>query len=191
LQIGDPSDTRGIIFMSHHQYFSAFSDQKQPSLATPQQLASLVPAGRTVLWLWGHEHRLAFYDLLAVKGCSLNVYARCIGVGGFPTQLAQVPPSAKKFRLRVFDDRVYSVQQGAFWKAKIGFQGFSHLNFSGPFLSINYRSLHIDGNGVLSPSDSDLLVSETWLVDSTGNVELSFFDVVNSNMTVVNDFDDS
>src|SRR5687768_7125569 len=79
------SDTRGIIILSHHQVESAFGGA---SPATPLQIAALLPANRTVLWLWGHEHRLAFYNLLSLEGAAnpLNLYGRCVGNSGFPSK---------------------------------------------------------------------------------------------------------
>jgi len=77
VQIGNASDTRGLIFFSHHQVLSAFGGG---SLATPFQIADLLPPNRTVLWLWGHEHRLAFYDPQTitnpVSGRSFSVEGR-------------------------------------------------------------------------------------------------------------------
>jgi hypothetical protein len=47
-------DPRGIVILSHHQYVSRY-DNCYPRPA--QQLAEFF--SRPVLWLWGHEHRLA------------------------------------------------------------------------------------------------------------------------------------
>jgi hypothetical protein len=61
-RLSDPTDMRPIIFMSHHQYFSAWEKGYD---STPKQLAALLPKDRVPLWLWGHEHRLSFYDKVA------------------------------------------------------------------------------------------------------------------------------
>lgn len=65
-RLNDPTDMRPIIFVSHHQYYSAWEHGYD---ATPKQLASLLPANRVPLWLWGHEHRLSFYDQVSHGMC--------------------------------------------------------------------------------------------------------------------------
>ncbi len=186
VKISDPTDTRGIIFFSHHQTFSAFGKEDKYT-ATPKQIAALLPANRTVLWLFGHEHRVSFYDYNSgVDGVDgLNVYARCIGNGGYPTSIGDIPDRAAETNLKVYDDRVYTVLDG-FTERQIGFQGFQHLNFTGPEVTIDYKSLMFEADGhTLSSTQSDLLVTETWTFDASGNVVRSKFQVVNSNMTIV------
>jgi len=56
-------DPRGIVILSHHQYVSRF-DHCYPRPG--QQLAEFF--SRPVLWLWGHEHRLAIFRLLVERG---------------------------------------------------------------------------------------------------------------------------
>ena len=48
-------DTRGLVILSHHQYYSGF-EGKYPQAAKQMWQAGVQ---RPVLWLWGHEHRLA------------------------------------------------------------------------------------------------------------------------------------
>jgi len=189
VRIGDPDDKRGIVLLSHHQYFTAFSDQDPPNLDTPKQLAALIPPGRKVLWLWGHEHRFSLYGLHGVDGVGLNVYGRCVGVGGFPVQLSPVPEKARDFNLELYDDRTYDVAHGI-WNAPMGFNGFSVLNVSGNALSISYRSLLLDANGKLDPTASDELVVESWAVAPNGDVTLTDLQVVNPNITIVNNVPD-
>jgi hypothetical protein len=52
--LGNASDTRGIVFFSHHQVRTAFGTAYT---ATPDQIADLLPPNRTVAWFFGHEHR--------------------------------------------------------------------------------------------------------------------------------------
>ncbi len=106
VKLDDPTDTRGIILFSHHQPFTAF-DSKDKYPATPRQvplplplplhsnsqlnslcgwqIAALVPANRTILWLFGHEHRVSFYDRVVAPDsgeAGLAMYTRCVGNGG-------------------------------------------------------------------------------------------------------------
>lgn len=170
LRLWDPSDTRGVLLLSHHQYRSAFESQY---LATPRQLAALLPAGREVLWLWGHEHRLAFYGLGNSSGIKLNAHARCVGNGGFPTPITAIPKAARTAGLMAFDDRTYTVESGLM-NVPVGFNGFLQLVFTGPKLKIEYRSLA--PNATLSPpvsrTTNTLLVTEEWGVAPSGDVTL-------------------
>jgi len=72
------ADKRGIVLLSHHQYYSAFENQYT---LPARQLARFI--SRPVLWFWGHEHRLAIYGKFGMDG-SVQAYGRCIGNGGFP-----------------------------------------------------------------------------------------------------------
>jgi hypothetical protein len=138
------ADRRGVILLSHHQYYSAFQqDYRRPA----QQLWD---AGlqRNVLWFWGHEHRLAGYDLFGPN--SLKCFGRCVGHGGMPV------------------DRGTSVQQPtpAFWDNRLAANGFGvngHVNlaFSGPYL----KSTYVDLRG-------DALLEEDWKCSNDGHVEL-------------------
>jgi|GEM_PF-410962 len=96
-------DKRGLIFLSHHQYCSAFKqlpgetqydwfseeEFQQPAM----QLAKIIGQNRPVLWLWGHEHRLAIYGSYQAAG-GITAYGRCIGNGGMPCDLVYDPSKA-------------------------------------------------------------------------------------------------
>jgi hypothetical protein len=71
---------RGIIVLSHHQNYSAF----EGSYRKPAEQLWKAGIRRPVLWFWGHEHRLAGYDLCASG--DLKSYGRCIGHGGMPVE---------------------------------------------------------------------------------------------------------
>jgi hypothetical protein len=133
-------DQRGLIIISHHQNYSGFQDQyKKPA----QQLWD---AGiqRPVLWFWGHEHRLAGYDLFGT--CDLKSFGRCIGHGGMPVDRGgPTHEPAPVF----YDNRVS--------KSTYGVNGFVNLTFAGPNLSAEYEDL--DGTKVLR---------EEWTVDGSG-----------------------
>jgi hypothetical protein len=137
-------DNRGLILMSHHQYYSGFEDQ------FPKPARQLWNAGitRPVLWFWGHEHRLAGYDLYG--GDRLQAFGRCVGHGGMPLSLG-VPD--RKPCPRFYDNR-----KGAHG---YGVNGHVNLAFTGPNLTATYVDL--DGTEILR---------ETWSVDASGTVQL-------------------
>lgn len=184
VKLGDPTDRRGIILLSHHQYFSAFGNSN-PSTATPSQIASLLPNNRTIIWLWGHEHRLAFYERnYNQSGLNINVYGRCVGNGGYPTAIAQQPPRARETKLKAYDDRLYQVDVG-FRNVSVGYNGWLFMTFQNNSLAIEYRSLMFNSSGQLTNTQSNLLVAEKFSVDSNGNVVQTNFTIVDKNMTVV------
>lgn len=69
---------RKIIFLSHHQPFSAFEPSNSAKLAAI--LAPILESGRIAAWYWGHEHRCVVYDRHPKWGTA----GRCIGHGGYP-----------------------------------------------------------------------------------------------------------
>jgi hypothetical protein len=136
-------DNRGVIIMSHHQYYSGFEDR------FPKPAQQLWDAGikRQVLWFWGHEHRFAGYDLYGSD--QLQAFGRCVGHGGMPLS-PQAPGKtpAPKF---------YDARQGT---EGFGVNGHVNLSFSGPNLTATYVDL--TGTPILS---------ETWLADGNGAVQ--------------------
>jgi hypothetical protein len=184
VKIGDSQDVRGIILISHHQYFSAFG-KSAPSKATPSQIAALLPANRTILWLWGHEHRLAFYQQnFNQSGLDINVFGRCVGNGGFPSSVHQQPERSRESRLRAYDDRLYEIDVG-FVKVPVGYNGWVFLTFQANTLAVEYRSLMHDASGNLSNTQSALLVTEQFTVDPKGSLVQVNFTIVDKNITVV------
>lgn len=137
VNLGDPSDKRGILIFTHHQFITAFG--KEPEFSKPaQQLASLLGPERTVLWLWGHEHKLAFYQKMRID-TGTSVYGRCIGNGGTPIEI-----NAKNFTLDkdksgykalvAFDKRF----QKAVNDNPLGFNGYSVLKLERETLTLSY-----------------------------------------------------
>jgi len=185
-RISDPNDHRPIVLLSHHQYFSAW---EHGYYSTPTQIAALLPMNRTVLWLWGHEHRLSFYDKTSAGGLNLNCYARCVGVGGFPTSVLKIPPQPAISNLRAYDNRVYILENGTF-SIPVGFNGFTRFTFKDAQLKLDYYSLQLDPvTKTVSNTTSTWLVSETWGSDAVGNVLPTSFTIVDPDMTVVKQFD--
>jgi hypothetical protein len=137
-------DQRGLILMSHHQNYSAFQDQYEK----PAQQLWDAGIQRSVLWFWGHEHRLAGYDLYGT--CGLKSFGRCIGHGGMPVDRGGPTHGPTPV---FYDDRLA--------KNSYGVNGFANLTFTGPTLLTEYEDL--DGTKVLR---------EEWMVDASGGVQL-------------------
>ena len=126
---------KATLLLSHHQYATSFSDEAFPLPA--QQLAEFF-AGQEVVWLYGHEHRLAIYKHRPSPG-GFPVYARCIGHGGMPVECADRPRRGQG--LKFYDPRGdYPLQEGAGTRA--GWNGFVNITCSGAELALNYRDLH-------------------------------------------------
>jgi len=142
--IAPGKDQRGLIIMSHHQYFSSF----QEDYRKPAQQLWQAGVTRPVLWFWGHEHRLAGYDLYGPD--NLKCHGRCIGHGGMPVDRGtpRLDP-----HVIFYDNRL--AQNG------FGVNGHVNLSFAGPSLT----AVYVDLNG------NDLLC-EQWSADRSGAVQL-------------------
>jgi hypothetical protein len=137
-------DKRGLIIASHHQNYSAFQNRYEK----PAQQLWDAGIRRPVLWFWGHEHRLAGYDLYGT--CELKSFGRCIGHGGMPVDRGL--PTREPVPV-FYDNRLA--------KNSYGVNGFVNLTFTGPTLTAQYDDL--DGTSVLR---------EEWAVDGSGAVQL-------------------
>jgi hypothetical protein len=135
-------DRRALVLLSHHQYYSSFeSGYTRPA----KQLKPFLD--RPVLWLWGHEHRLAIYDLHAeVDG--VPAYGRCLGHGGMPVEF-QNPK--RGLPLLFYDQRRYQNDEDL----NIGFNGHANVTVEAASLKIDYVDLK--GN---------LVFSEHWACDN-------------------------
>jgi hypothetical protein len=142
-------DNRGLILLTHHGCYSAFSEWYQ---IPARQLAQIIR--RPLIWFWGHEHKLAIYDKYAVPQ-GIEAYGRCIGHGGMPVERGKEPDI--ECPLLAWDNRRY--QNGEPLDA--GYNGHANLTFDGPSLHVEYRDLHCT-----------LLMTEDWRVDlSSGALE--------------------
>jgi hypothetical protein len=158
VKIYDKADTRGLIILTHHQICSAFDDIfPKPA----EQLSKAMDtAKRDVIWLWGHEHRLATYDLRYTDPNMLNGWARCIGNGGMPEELkAPDPVKGKQYNLRYYDDRYNRTISGK----QIGFNGYVNLELNGA----KAKFMHYDLN-------NKLLMEEEFTINS-GQVKQTDF----------------
>ena len=148
-------DPRGIVILSHHQYVSRF-DHCYPKPA--QQLAEFF--SRPVLWLWGHEHRLAIYEEAAMEG-GVTAFGRCIGHGGMPVDLppkdTTTKPPLHDFAVEFLDDRLYPNDENLV----VGYNGFAMMTLRDDQLTLDYVDLR--GTRVFS---------ETWRVEQGKLVRL-------------------
>ena len=143
-KIVQPDDKRGLVILSHHQNYSAFESQyKKPA-------KQMYDAGvrRNALWFYGHEHRLAGYELNGT--CGLRSYGRCIGHGGMPILLKQ--PGALP------DPVFYDYRKTT---NGYGVNGFVNLTFTDKVLRAEY--LDLDGTTILR---------ESWVALANGDVLL-------------------
>lgn len=143
-RVNPKGDKRGLILLTHHQYCSTF-DQEYPKAA--QQLSKLID--RPVLWLWGHEHRMAVYGKYSAAG-GIETYGRCIGHGGMPVGIN--PEIKRQDRpLVAYDNRQYPSPENIV----VGYNGFVNLTFKGTQLTLEYRDLK-----------NHLLLTEIWRIDN-------------------------
>lgn len=150
----DPNDKRGLIILSHHQISTAF-DTPYPR-AAEQLTKAMCKANRDVIWLWGHEHRMAIYDRLAVSKDSIAAYGRCIGHGGMPVEVKTVDPTrAAANKLLYYDNRIYKKTSGK----DLGFNGYVNMEMTGSRIDLTYADL----NG-------KVLVRESFCVDQKGDI---------------------
>ncbi len=149
-----PHDRRkATILLSHHQYYCAFPDEMFPRPA--EQLAEFF-RGQDIVWLWGHEHRLAVYDLYSSDG-NIRCFGRCVGHGGMPVETTK--PIHNDVPLRFHDARTdYPIGHGD----TAGWNGFANLTFSGTKLTIDYRDIK-----------NDSLYTETFTATPDGSVQLA------------------
>jgi hypothetical protein len=158
---------RGVIFLSHHQYYSQFeSGYDRPA----EQLARLLD--RPVLWFWGHEHRFAVYGRHATKKGRLQVYGRCVGHGGVPIEdIGDDPRPGRRNRvgLVLYDKR----ERTRISNTPVGYNGFANLVFDGRKLAVEYKDTE------------RLLVSESWEVDDDGILKGTSIDLAISDENLV------
>ena len=151
-------DKRGIILLTHHQPLSAF----EPVYSMiEQQLKDIFGPNKTILWFWGHEHRLAIYGANKLQ-CG-NVFGRCIGIGGMPVELNSdqrnsTPIKVKESNLIIYDDRVRETIDG---DIKLGHNGYAVLNLHEQELIIKYY----DDNDNKKDDKRRKILEEKWSID--------------------------
>ncbi|MFZ1320073.1 MAG: metallophosphoesterase [Ignavibacteria bacterium] len=164
-------DKRGLIFMTHHQYCTAF--EKEDEYVKPaEQLAKLIGRERPVLWIWGHEHRLTFFGKYASEK-GIPAYGRCIGNGGMPIEFKHkvLPEMDKKRNLILYDERIYTKIKNI----DIGYNGFTILNFKGNELRIEYYDIK-----------DQKIIEEKWTADNqSGKIEQQELKVLTTEKGIV------
>lgn len=167
----DRDTARGIVLLSHHQYYSAFEDQHEQAA---RQLERLIK--RPVLWLWGHEHRFALYGKARGQHSTLEVYGRCVGHGGMPLEdIGERPDErkAQRTQLVLYDHRERTRLPEA--DTPIGYNGYAELLFDGPNLVIEYSDI-----------DRHLIVRERWSVGAGGKLTGVAIDQPTTHPRIVN-----
>ncbi|MCE7040581.1 metallophosphoesterase [Dyadobacter sp. CY312] len=134
VRLGDPDDKRGLVFLSHHPYVSAFREQYAKPGEQIQEL--LGNSEREIIWFWGHDHRLVVYNK-AQNGNGPVAYGRCLGHGGLPVEI-KMPHSEEEIRkIMFYDRRVRKVVK----RHQLGYNGFVKLNVDGAKLTAEYRDM--------------------------------------------------
>ncbi|AUD06128.1 metallophosphoesterase family protein [Spirosoma pollinicola] len=176
VRLDDPSDKRGLMILTHHQPITAFA--KETEYPRPhQQLTSILGSEKSVIWLWGHEHKLAFYEKLQLdKG--LTIHGRCIGNGGTPVDTSdygknfKLGPQKKGFPYLIAADRR---TQKTLENTPLGFNAYAVVDLNGADLSIGYCDN-------ISP-----IVTELWRVDpQTGTISGTIKGQPANNLTFYN-----
>jgi hypothetical protein len=125
------------LVLSHHQYYSAFPEQVYTLPA--QQLAEFFP-NQEIVWMWGHEHRMAIYDKFSKEaGGNLCAYGRCLGHGGMPVSVSKPDGEgcfdASKAPLTFYDTSTHNLSDGT----PVGRNGFVLMTLDGFTLTFDYR----------------------------------------------------
>jgi Calcineurin-like phosphoesterase len=133
--VGVSSKRKPTVLLGHHNYFSAFGEQVYAKPA--KQIASLF-GDQEIIWIWGHEHRLALYEKHRTAE-GMQVHGRCIGHGGMPIK-AERPKSASPALSR-YDMRTHKLDDGSV----VGQNGFVRVSLHNQTLGLTY----CDADGAL------------------------------------------
>jgi len=160
---------RGVVLLSHHQYYSQFESGYERAA---EQISQLIE--RPVLWFWGHEHRFAIYGKQATKMGKLQAYGRCIGHGGLPIEdIGGQPKQGQKYQVGlVLYDRRERAKIGAL-QIPVGYNGYANLRFEGKRLTVEYKDA------------VEALVRESWQIGDGGLLKWISMDKLISNPDLV------
>jgi len=125
------------LVLSHHQYYSAFNEQFYTLPA--KQLAEFFP-NQEIVWMWGHEHRMAIYDKFSLgAGGGLRAYGRCLGHGGMPIEVSTARNfDASKAPITFYDASTHQLSDGT----PVGRNGFVVMTLDGYTMEFDYRDLN-------------------------------------------------
>lgn len=154
-QVNPKSRRLATILLTHHQSFSAF-DQGYPVPA--RQLAEFF-AGQEIIWIWGHEHRMAVYQKFEDQN-KITAYARCLGNGGVPVVIREIKD--RKLPLAYFDARAYANYEDT----KVGYNGFLNMRLQGKSARFDYRDLN-----------NHSILQEEFTIASDGTISQAFIGV--------------
>jgi len=160
LKLDDPNDQRALVVLTHHQYISAFKDEKE-YLDPAEQLGAILGTNRPIIWIWGHEHKFSIYGKAQV-GKGVSAYGRCIGHGGMPVELEKFEKNASSHgygSLVMVDDRAVP-GQGDY---PLGYNGYCLMKIAGTKLVLEYYD------------KNKLLFSEEWMANGMGGMEGKIF----------------
>ena len=178
VKLGDQNDKRGIIILSHHQYYSAFENGKGYPIPA-QQLAEIMGTPKSkmpVIWYWGHQHMLSIYNLNSVEN-GIQAYGRCIGHGGMPVDVVSILTQseiqcATDSKLLFYDPRFRGIEdnQGIISPDEhVGYNGFVKMILNGNSLIVE----HIQNDELQNDISKKINFIEKWSVDTSNGV-LSF-----------------
>ena len=141
------------VLLSHHQWFSGFHNGDYPKPA--EQIAPFFK-NQEVVWLWGHEHRLALYYKYRDPDTHLTAYGRCVGHGGMPMEMpdaSDYPSGERAQRVEYWDGltdiyphRFQTLSDGTL----IGTNGYVEMAIQGRTLTLEY--LDADRTSILKES---------------------------------------
>jgi hypothetical protein len=162
-------EKRGIVVLTHHQYISAFRGENNFE-GPAAQLKKLLPDGKEVLWIWGHEHRFALYDRYQKDPGFIAAHGRCIGHGGMPDEHLPArgpdPKKLKQYPLLFFDDRVAdTIRLNDGSATEIGYNGYAYLKIEGEKLDITYYAAYGRSNRYSEGTDQPV-IRESWVADT-------------------------
>jgi len=141
--VNPAGNRKPTVLLSHHQWYSGFGDGNYPKPA--EQMTPFFP-GQEIVWLWGHEHRLAIYNKWPPKRVadSLTAWGRCIGHGGMPIEMPADNWDTQH------PDKLPDCTQVEFWDGdprrrttlkdgtEVGKNGYALMTIAGPSLTIEY-----------------------------------------------------
>lgn len=159
LKLDNKDDKRGLLILTHHQYFTAF--KKEGEFQVPaDQLAKVIGKDRPVLWLWGHEHKLSIFEKAQIND-GITAYGRCIGHGGMPIEI-----KADEFQRNTAGYGASSLvmvdtrQKPNTKDCPLGYNGYVLLSLTDKNLEVSYHDEH------------SKIFSESWEADlATGKIK--------------------
>lgn len=130
--VSPQSNPKATLLLSHHQFYSDFSDEAYRKPA--KQVSKYFP-NQEVVWMFGHEHRLAIYGSIDLDN-GMKAYARCLGHGGMPVDCGKPNKSS---HLELYDPRTdYPLDSSG---TMAGWNGFVKLAIEKNILTFEYMDI--------------------------------------------------